>query len=155
VISVNVNLIFGIIFAIIVMIFVVVFASGQFGDLFGMQNQATFYNQVTEFDKTVTKVGDMSMGSTQKFKFNIPDNVKKVCFVDRNNPESNPTGNWKLDNIVEKLITDHDYNFFFYEDEYIPEGKKIDYLIPRENFCISSSQTIWLENKGRYVTITE
>ncbi|MBN2101887.1 MAG: hypothetical protein JW716_03385 [Candidatus Aenigmarchaeota archaeon] len=152
----NVNLIFAIIFAIIVMIVVIFFAAGQFSDLFEIQNQATFYNQVTEFDKTVNRVADMSMGSTQQFEFNMPSQISKVCFIDRNNPESNPPGNWETTNIIEAMITDNDYNLFIYDEKKgIPEGKKINYLIPRENFCISSSKTLWIENKGRYVTITE
>ncbi len=151
----NMNLLFGIIFAIIIMMAVLFFGVGQFGNLTDLNTQTAFYNQINDFESAVKKTAEMSMGSTQKFDFNIPSTMHKICFIDRNNPESNSAGNWELTNINEKLITDYDYNFFIYETETKSEGKKINYLIPLENFCIKGKKTLWLENKGRYVTISE
>ena len=117
--------------------------------------QATFYNKITDFEESVNKVNGMSMGSTQKFEFTVPDTIDKICFVDKDNPESNPSKGWELTNINKKLINDQDYNFFIYEDKDIAKGKNILHLIPDENFCISGRNTLWLENEGRYVSISK
>ncbi|NOX71377.1 MAG: hypothetical protein GXO64_01630 [Candidatus Micrarchaeota archaeon] len=152
----NVNMIFALLFAIIIIMVVLFFGTRQMGDLTNINTQTAFYNKLNKFDDAVSSVATMSMGSEQKFEFTVPSTVEKICFVDRNNPDSNPTENWELDNIVERLITNNDYNLLVYEkDKNVPIGRKIDYLVPDENFCITSGKTLWLENKGRVVSIGE
>jgi len=111
------------------------------------------HNQISQLEENVSRLLDMPIDSRLEFEFNMPKDIKKICFVGNNNPESNYTGNWESNKILQKMITENDFNLFFYEDDKIPEGRKIKYLIPIENFCISESKRMCLENKGRYVTI--
>jgi len=152
----NVNMVFALLFAIIIIMVVLFFGTTQFGNLININSETTFYNDMNKFDGVVAKVASMSLDSEQKFDFKLSGNTEKVCFVNRNRPDSNPEGGWKLTNILEHIITDGDYNLLIFEKgKDVPTGRRVDYLIPESNFCIKARKTLWLVNKGRYVSIEE
>jgi hypothetical protein len=152
----NVGLLFGIIFAIIVLGFVMFFGYDYISKFLGISGEASLVQQILTLEGEVKDVFNLAMGSTKEFRITIPSNVGRVCFVNPENPESNPSGGWEMNVILTKMITSYQYNVLILDREgRFDDGKKIDHLIPNQNFCISSGKRLLLKNEGKFVSISE
>ncbi len=150
----NVGLIFGIIFAAIVIGFLLMFGMGSVTDLFNISGNAQLGQQVVNLQSKVESTFNLAYGSVQEFKFVLPPGVKKICFVDPDNPFSNPDGSWESNKFLDTYISRYSYNLLVFKGDDLPEGYVIKKLKPNQNFCMTKTRKITLKNLGSVVEVT-
>jgi len=149
----NAGMVFVIIFAIVVMGLVLVFGANQIINIFCFANDAQTSKTIKDLKTEVDNLYILSEGSSKLFDLLIPSDAE-FCFVNPSSPEANPMKGWKPDPVVLSFITENDYNLWYTHCSG-KNGYNIAHLMPPENFCVKSGTTLYMENKGMYVEITE
>lgn len=151
----NIGLLFGIIFAAIVMGFVLFFGYTQFSNMACIQGESITAQQIVRLERDIDDVFSMAMDSSQEFDFIVGTCTGKVCFVDADDSGPNPERGWDGGTIYEELVSTNGYNLFIMDEQgRHKDGKKIEHMIPDENFCISASSSLLLTNRGRSVEVS-
>lgn len=147
------EMVFIIIFAIIVIGFILVYGGGTIMDVFCIGNIAATDKSIKDMEHIVQEVYHFAEGSSQVFQLNLPRSVK-ICFINSSSPESNIIKGWKPDPVIEDIIKTEGYNIWiYYNCGNRDTGFKINYLSTSENFCITGSNKLYLENRGTYITV--
>jgi hypothetical protein len=155
----NVAQVFGIIFAIIVIAFVLVFGTGAIGNIFCVGNVATMDNSVQQLKTTLGNVYLLAEGSTDIYAIKVPQG-SKVCFVNPESPDINPLGGWlppvETRNITLNNMRRGGYNVWIdYNCGTQSPYYKINYMKPKQNFCLTGNANLYLENKGLWVEVSK
>ncbi|MBN2043270.1 MAG: hypothetical protein JW754_05715 [Candidatus Aenigmarchaeota archaeon] len=152
----NVGMLFGIIFAIIVIGFVLYFGYTYIGEYMSIQNEAGLMQQILRLDNAVDEVYNMAYESSKRFSLSLGEG-KKVCFVDPQNPSSNPDGGWETNEVLTRMVSGNNHNVvILLPDGRYDNGKEIEHLAPlrSSNFCVEGDSEFLLKNEGKYVSIT-
>lgn len=154
----NVGAVFGIITAILVIVFVILLGSGQISNMFSLGGIAQVNKAVLNFEEVVDDLYSAAQGSSDRYKFRIPETAK-VCFIDPEHPEPNLDSGWRPDptryNIIKNTIQLNNYNIWI---EYGVNsgdnpGKRNSKIYVGENFCAGPSDYVYLENTGTEVSV--
>ena len=151
----NVGLVFGIIFAAIVIVLLLIFGGRYIQDIFVISCESQVGQRIVDIEKAVKSTYTLSQGSYQELRVMMPDCMEKVCFVDPDNPElDNPAGDWESSEFMTDLVSRYKYNVLMIRPSGGVDGYKIDKMKPYVNFCLTSTKTVILRNKGSLVDIT-
>jgi len=113
--------------------------------------------KILKLEDATDEVYNMAFESSKRFTISLPSGSGKLCFVDYQNPSSNPDKGWETNEILTKMVTSYKNNVvMLYPDGRYKDGKEIQHLSPYrgDNFCIESTAEFLLRNEGKYVSIT-
>jgi len=154
----NVGLVFGIIFTIILIGFLFSVGIDQIISIFGVTGQAQIQGTVKNIERLVEELYHLSEGSSNTYTISIPAG-SKICFLKPDDPTPNPARGWNPEPFIyTHLIADNQSQYFgsnlwIYFNPKRQEGYKIPYLEPIYNFCVTSGQELYFENRGVFVSV--
>jgi len=155
----DISVVFVFIFVIIVVGFLLGGGVNLILKFFGAGEDVKIENQAKEFEYSVyskeknTGIFWTTTGSTETFDFATSDNVEKVCFFDQRDPKDNPAKGWIDEYDYNELIKTNNYTLVYFRKDKGIKGFYVEKLKPEENFCISTTTSLLLTNKGSYVDV--
>ncbi len=144
-------MVFGFVFAIIVIGFLLAGGLPMIQGILSAGEAATHNKNIEEFKKAVEGVYFTTTGSTDVFTAKVTGGIERICFLNPQNPQNNPRGDWFAEQVVQDLIQNKSYSLFVINQDGSGKGEVIERLSPDENFCIKTDRELLLVNKGRSV----
>jgi hypothetical protein len=148
----NIGMVFAVIFTVILISFLLIFWSGGLTRFLCLSSDAQTHKVVSDIKRLSEELGYTSEGSAKRFQLGLPSETR-FCFVNPENPSSNPSRGWDSDPVYEAIIKENRYNLWYYYCSG-KNGVRIPNLRAKYNFCSGSGDVVFFENMGLYVEIS-
>lgn len=162
--GIDTSLVFAMIFALIFIGLLLAFGMNQITNLFCFNGVAQVDKSVKDLENDVRSVYNLAEGASKLFKVVVPSG-SSVCVINSSDPNPNPAGYWMPNPDNMPIITNkmrlRDANIWInYNCGNNEETYRIEHLRPVRqpgmggtgSFCAGSGSSIYLENKGVFVS---